>query len=88
MRVYENEEWRGPVAEDVTAADFAFLLQTESGPAFAVKRAATLAAYGAVLAVKKRSPEAETELRLALAKEPGNATLTKLLTRLGGKGNP
>ena len=72
MRVYENEEWRGPVAEDVTEADFVFLMQTESGPAFAVKRAATLAAYGAFLAGKKRFPEAEARLRESMQLDARN----------------
>jgi tetratricopeptide (TPR) repeat protein len=73
MRVYENEEWRGPVADDVTEADFAFLLQTETGPAFAAKRAATLAAYGAFLAGKKRFGDAETRLRESIQLDARNA---------------
>jgi tetratricopeptide (TPR) repeat protein len=73
MRVYENEEWRGPVAEDVTEADFAFLLQTETGPAFAIKRAATLAAYGAFLAGKKRYRDAEARLQESIQLDARNA---------------
>lgn len=73
MRVYENEEWRGPVAEDVTEADFAFLLQTETGQAAATRRAATLAAYGAFLAGKKRYRDAEARLQESIQLDTRNA---------------
>lgn len=72
MRVYENEDWRGPVAEDVTEADFVYLLETETGPAFAAKRSATLAAYGAFLAGKKRFREAEARLRESIQLDARN----------------
>jgi tetratricopeptide (TPR) repeat protein len=73
MRVYENEEWGGPVAEEVTEADFEFLLNSETGPASAARRAATLAAYGAFLAGNKRLRDAEARLRESIQLDARNA---------------
>jgi tetratricopeptide (TPR) repeat protein len=73
MRVYENPEWRGAVTEDVTEADFVYLLETEKGPASGWRRASTLAAYGAFLASKNRLREAEARLAESIQLDARNA---------------
>jgi tetratricopeptide (TPR) repeat protein len=65
-RVNEDPTWLGKVPDDLTESDFLYLLemQLHRSPA---ERAATLTAYGTMLAGEKRGAEAERRFEAALA---------------------
>lgn len=70
MRVYDNPRWRGTASQEVTEADFIYLLDTEDASGAPAQRASTLAAYGAWLAGVDRWDEARRRLAEALAVDP------------------
>jgi tetratricopeptide (TPR) repeat protein len=73
MRVYEDPAWRGETPEEITEADYIYLLEVQKSPARSRERAATLAAYGVFLAGLNRLPDAEARLKEAAALDPRNA---------------
>jgi Flp pilus assembly protein TadD len=73
MRVYEDPSWRGETPEEITEADYIYLLEVQKAPARARERAATLAAYGVFLAGMNRLPDAEARFKEAVQVDPKNA---------------
>jgi tetratricopeptide (TPR) repeat protein len=65
-RVNEDPDWLGRVPEDLTESDVLYLLELERDRP-AVERAATLSAYGTLLAGQHRGRDAERRFREALA---------------------
>lgn len=65
-RVNEDPTWLGKVPDDLTESDFLYLLEMQRHRAPA-ERAATLTAYGTMLAGEKRGAEAERRFEAALA---------------------
>jgi len=72
MRVYEDPSWRGALPEEITEADYIYLLEVQKGPARAKERAATLAAYGVFLAGMNRLSDAEARFAEAVKLDPKN----------------
>lgn len=70
QRVNEDPNWHGDVPEELSEADFLYLLQRQQGARAATERVETLTAYGVLLAGKKRPVDAENRLREALAIDP------------------
>ncbi|MEY4760848.1 MAG: hypothetical protein RLZZ200_704 [Pseudomonadota bacterium] len=73
MRVYEDPAWHGKTPDEVTEADYIYLLEVQRAPAQSKDRAATLAAYGVYLAGLNRLQDAESRLKEAVQRDPGNA---------------
>ena len=73
MRVYENPDWRGQVGDDISEADFLYLLELQTTTADQKERAATLAAYGTFLAGLDRTDDAERVLKEAITLDGGAA---------------
>lgn len=70
MRVYEDPAWHGRTPDEVTEADYIYLLEVQRGPAQARERAATLSAYGVYLAGLNRLSDAEARLQESAALDP------------------
>ncbi|HTU64561.1 MAG TPA: tetratricopeptide repeat protein [Steroidobacteraceae bacterium] len=73
MRVYEDSAWRGKVADEVTEADFLYLLEFDAATNRVHERADVLTAYGAYLASQQREEEAQAKLLEAVRIAPQNA---------------
>lgn len=73
MRVYEDPAWRGETPEEVTEADYIYLLEVQRAPSRTRERASTLAAYGVYLAGLNRLQDAEARLKESVQLDPKNA---------------
>ena len=73
MRIYDNPDWRGKVSDDISEADFIYLLESESAASDKHEKAVTLAAYGAFLAGHNRLNDAEARLKESLALDAHSA---------------
>jgi tetratricopeptide (TPR) repeat protein len=70
LRIYDEPQWRGATSDDVTEADFIYLLGAEDEAGRTRQRAETLAAFGAWLAGQDRWEEARLRLEEALRVDP------------------
>lgn len=72
MRVYEDPAWRGKTPEEITEADYIYLLEVQKSAAHVKERAATLSAYGVYLAGLNRLSDAELRFQEAVRTDPKN----------------